>query len=62
MRLLECKQVISTCSTKETKHDVGPLLNEAADENPGKRFKCSMFCLGFHEQDHFQFSTHSSRA
>lgn len=51
MRLLECKQVISTCNTRETKEDVGPLLNEAADENHGKGFKCSVFCLGFHEQD-----------
>lgn len=50
MRLLECKQVISTCDPRETKEDVGPLLNETADENHGKRLQCSMFCLGFHEQ------------
>lgn len=50
MSFLECKQVISTCSTRDTKENVDPLLNEAAGENHGKRLKCSMFCLGFHEQ------------
>lgn len=50
MRLLECKKVISTCNTVGTKEDVDPLLNEALDENHGKRLKCSMFFLGFHEQ------------
>lgn len=51
MRLLKHKQVISTCNPRETEEDVGPLLNEAADENHRNRLQRSMFCLGFHEQD-----------
>lgn len=48
MRLLECKQITSTCNTRETKEDVGLLLNVAGDERHGKRLKYSMSCLGLY--------------
>jgi len=43
MMIMEYKQIISTTSTRDTKEDVGLLLNVAGYERYGKRLK---YCLG----------------